>query len=284
MEGRAIGAAVVAALLVVMLGTWSALRWDGQQVVDAAADLTPETDGEQEQMAQGAAETPGAAPAEQTTTTTAPTTDTTVPVPDCVIGDGEAVGDPGEDWATIVVDANLALPSDFAPPDLVDAAEAGFDTGDQIRQIIVEDLDALRQAAEDNGTPLGLVSAYRSYSYQQGLYDRAVEREGEAQAQQGTARPGHSEHQLGTVVDLLEAGSQDLSATFADTPAGQWLADNAHTFGFVISYPDMPASRTCYEYEPWHLRYVGRDAAGPMRDSGLSPREYLLSRQPAPTP
>lgn len=282
MEGRAIGVAVVAALLVVVLGTWSALRWDGQNVVDAAADLTPEAGGQQEQAAQA----PPAGPADPGVppeSTTVPTS-TTVPVPDCVIGDAEAVGDPANDWATIVVDANLALPSDFAPPDLVDAAEAGFDTGDQIRQIIVEDLDALRVAAEDNGTPLGLVSAYRSYSYQEGLYNRAVEREGEAEAQQGTARPGHSEHQLGTVVDLLEAGSQDLTQEFAATPAGRWLADNAHTFGFVISYPDMPTSRTCYEYEPWHLRYVGRDAAGPMRDSGLSPREYLLSRTPAPAP
>lgn len=276
MEGRAIGVGVVAALLVVVLGTWSALRWDGQNVIDAAADLTPEVEGQQEQAAQAG---PGAPPE----STTVPTS-TTVPVPDCVIGDAEAVGDPANDWATIVVDANLALPSDFEPPDLVDAAEAGFDTGDRIRQIIVEDLDALRQAAEDHGTPLGLVSAYRSYSYQQGLYDRAVEREGEAEAQQGTARPGHSEHQLGTVVDLLEAGSQDLTQEFATTPAGQWLADNAHTFGFVVSYPDMPTSRTCYEYEPWHLRYVGRDAAGPIRDSGLSPREYLLGRTPTPAP
>jgi D-alanyl-D-alanine carboxypeptidase len=282
-EGRAIGVAVVAALLVVVLGTWSALRWDGQNVVDAAADLTPEVDGEQPEQAAQALPSDPADPPGPPVETTVPT-DTTVPVPDCVIGDAEAVGDPAEDWATIVVDANLALPSDFAPPDLVDAAEAGFDTGDQIRQIIVEDLAALRQAAEDNDTPLGLVSAYRSYSYQQGLYDRAVEREGEAEAQLGTARPGHSEHQLGTVVDLLEAGSQDLTQEFAATPAGQWLADNAHTFGFVISYPDMPRSRTCYEYEPWHLRYVGREAAGPIRDSGLSPREYLLGRTPAPAP
>ena len=277
MEGRAIGAAVVAALLVVVLGTWSALRWDGQSVADAAADLTPDVD------PPAPPPDPPAAAAGPTSTTTI-ATPTTVAVPDCVIGDEEAVGDAGTDWATIVVDANRALPSEFEPDDLVDAAEAGFDTGDMIRQIIVEDLDALRVAAAENGTPLGLISAYRSYSYQEGLYDRAVAREGEAEAQLGTARPGHSEHQLGTVVDLLAAGSQDLVAGFATTPTGQWLAENAHVYGFVISYPDMPRERTCYEFEPWHLRYVGRDAAGPIRDSGQSLREYLLSRTPAPVP
>jgi D-alanyl-D-alanine carboxypeptidase len=260
----------------VVLGTWSALRWDGQSVADVAADLTPDD-------APAAARPPGSADAGPTSTTTVATS-TTVAVPDCVIGDEEAVGDPATDWATIVVDANRALPSEFEPPDLVDAAEAGFDTGDMIRQIIVEDLDALRVAAEENGTPVGLVSAYRSYSYQQGLYNRAVDREGEEEAQRGTARPGHSEHQLGTSVDLLEAGSQNLVADFATTPTGEWLAANAHLYGFVISYPDMPTTRTCYEFEPWHLRYVGRDAAGPIRDSGQSLREYLLSRTPAPTP
>lgn len=282
MEGRAIWAAAVVALVVAVLGTWSALRWDGRQVVDAAADLTPDdgalaVDGQDQEQA-------AAGPAPAAPGTTAPTTPTTVAVPDCVIADEEAVGDPATEWATIVVDAARALPSDFEPPDLVDAAEAGFDTGDQIRQLIVDDLDALRRDAEANGTPLGLISAYRSYSYQQGLYDRAVAREGEAQAQMGTARPGHSEHQLGTAVDLLSAGSQDLTAAFADTDTGRWLADNAHLYGFVISYPDMPTSRTCYEFEPWHLRYVGREAAGPIHESGLSLREWLLSRATPATP
>ncbi|HEY8544782.1 MAG TPA: M15 family metallopeptidase [Acidimicrobiales bacterium] len=282
MEGRAIGVVVVAALLVGVLGLWAALRWNGEQVVDAAADLTPEPRGGQltqsgpATTADPAAPAAPAAPAQDTTTTT-------VAVPDCVIGDNEATGDPAADWATIVVDANLGLPADFQPPDLVDAAAAGFDTGDEIRQIIVEDLDALRRAAEQNGTPVGLVSAYRSYAYQQGLYDRAVEREGEEEAQRGTARPGHSEHQLGTVVDLLEAGSQNLSPSFAETPTGRWLAEHAHEYGFVLSYPDLPTTRTCYEFEPWHFRYVGRDLAATIRESGLAPREYFLSRTPVTT-
>lgn len=281
MEGRAIGAIVAVALLLFGLGAWSALRWDELKVVDAAADLSPESEGAPAGDDSGLGlQTTTTVPG--LTTTVPQTTPSSVPVPDCVIGDGQASGDPGIDWATIVVDANLALPSDFAPPDLVDAEAAGFDTGDQIREIIVDDLDALRQAAEDNDTPLGLVSAYRSYGYQQGLYDRAVEREGETEAQKGTARPGHSEHQLGTSVDLLAAGSQSLVASFAETETGQWLGENAPSYGFVISYPDLPTTRTCYEFEPWHLRYVGRDLAPEITASGIAPREWMLGLPEAP--
>ncbi|HMG45654.1 MAG TPA: M15 family metallopeptidase [Acidimicrobiales bacterium] len=274
MEGRAIGAAIAVALLVAALGAWSALRWDGQNVVDAAADLSDVAS-----AAEGGTTSVPAADAPQPPP---PTTPTSVVVPDCVIGDEVSVGDPAEDYGTIVVDANRALPGDFEPPDLVSAAEAGFETDDMIRQIIVEDLGALRVAAEENGTPLGLVSAYRSYSYQQNLYDREVAEEGEVEAQKETARPGHSEHQLGTAFDLLEAGSQNLVPAFAETATGQWLAEHAHEHGFVISYPDMPTTRTCYSFEPWHLRYVGHDVAAQIHDSGLAPREWMLSRPETP--
>lgn len=266
MEGRIIGVGVAVALLVVVGAGWSAIKWDQMSVTETRPDLTPEL----------AAPSDDEAPAG--TTTTAPTTTTEpIAVPACVIGDEDAVGDPTEDWATIVVDANLALPSDWEPPDLVDASAAGFDTGDQIREIIVDDLNALRQAAEDNDTPLGLISAYRTYSYQKGLYDDSVAEQGEEQAQLGTARPGHSEHQLGTAVDLLSAGSQDLTPAFADTETGLWLAENAATYGFVLSYPDLPRERTCYKFEPWHLRYVGRDLAPTIRDSNQAPREWMLA-------
>jgi len=271
-KGRVIGATVVVLLLMMVVGGYSALKWRDMKVIDAAADLTPEA----KAAANGAV---------TTTTTTAPgdigasttTTTAAIAVPACSFGDEPAQGDPTTDWASIVVDTKLQLPSTFTPPDLVDASAAGFETGDQIRQIIVQDLNDLREAAKANGTPVGLISAYRSYSYQKGLFDRAVDREGEAEARKGTARPGHSEHQLGTVVDLLAAGSQSLVASFATTPTGLWLAANAAKYGFVFSYPDLPIEHACYEFEPWHLRYVGKDLAPTISASGIAPREWLLS-------
>ena len=92
------------------------------------------------------------------------------------------------------------------------------------------------------------------------------------------ARPGHSEHHLGTAIDF--ASPDDTRATWnyedwATTPAGAWLRDNAWRFGFVMSYPKGEESTTCYQYEPWHYRYVGRDAAARIRESSLTLREFL---------
>jgi zinc D-Ala-D-Ala carboxypeptidase len=273
---------MIVVLLLAAVGGWSALEWRDMKVVETAADLTPGDDG-------GTATTGTTTPTGLTSSTTSPASPTTTAagaatVEPCSFCDQPVTGDPAKDWATIVVDTKFQLPSTFEPPDLVDVKAAGFDTGDKVRQIIVDDLAALRKAAAANGTPLGLISAYRSYSYQKGLYDRAVAKEGDAKARQGTARPGHSEHQLGTAVDLLAAGSQNLVPAFGDTATGKWLAANAATYGFVISYPDVPIDQACYEFEPWHLRYVGRDRAPTIASSGMTPRAWMLSHAPAQSP
>jgi zinc D-Ala-D-Ala carboxypeptidase len=158
----------------------------------------------------------------------------------------------------------------------VEVTAAGFAQLDRVREFVILDLAALRQAAEANGTPLIVISAYRSFAYQQGLFRDEVERVGEAQAAAGVARAGHSEHQLGTALDVLDPGASALSAAFAYTPAGQWVAAHAHEYGFVLSYPAGAENRSCYEFEPWHLRYVGRDLAAEIHDSGVPPREWLL--------
>jgi D-alanyl-D-alanine carboxypeptidase len=212
------------------------------------------------------------------------TTSSTTPeqpdgLPSCSFGDETLDQDPVSDWATALIDTNYALSADFEPPDLVEVSTAGFDATDKVRQIVVDDLSALRQAAEANGTPLVLVSGYRSYIYQAGLYADEVALVGEEQARRNVARPGHSEHQLGTTVDLLDPTSSTLDTSFAETPAGQWLAANAHRYGFVLSYPEVPQERSCYVFEPWHVRYVGRDMATDVYESGLSLREWLLTAQ-----
>lgn len=228
----------------------------------------------------------GAPVAESDTTTTdtaapvmSPESTTTSTIPDCSANSGAPTeGDPAADWATVVVDRAHALPANFVPPDLVPVTDAGFeDAGDQVRQIIVGDLGALRQAAADNGTPIALVSAYRSYERQAALFAAAVQNEGPEAAQATTAQAGHSEHQLGTAIDVLDVGSGELTPGFAETPAGRWLADNAHRYGFVLSYPNNTAERSCYSFEPWHLRYVGRDNAAAIVESGLTPREWMLT-------
>jgi D-alanyl-D-alanine carboxypeptidase len=211
-------------------------------------------------------------------TSTAMTADTSPDPVECSTGDDPVEGDPATDWATIVVDPGRKLDADFVPPDLVPASDAGFDNGeDLVRALTIPDLTALGQAAEANGTPLVVASAYRSYEYQQLLFDNSVDAEGRETALASTARPGHSEHQLGTTIDLINPEASELTDEFANTPVGGWLREHAHEYGFVLSYPDTSTrDRTCYDFEPWHLRYVGRDIAQQIHESGLTPREWML--------
>jgi zinc D-Ala-D-Ala carboxypeptidase len=207
------------------------------------------------------------------------------PAPNCASADELVQGDPTAGWATVVVDRQHGLPPDYVPPDLVDVTEAGFGDddsgpGDKVRQIVVDDLAALRQAAADNDTPLVLVSAYRSYENQAQVFAEAVQETGPQEADLTTAQPGHSEHQLGTTVDVLDTESSELSPAFAQTSTGRWLVANAHRHGFVMSYPDVPVERSCYGFEPWHLRYVGRDVARQIVESGFTPREWMRAQGP----
>jgi zinc D-Ala-D-Ala carboxypeptidase len=202
--------------------------------------------------------------------------------PVCRPGDEPVEADPLDDWQTVVVDPGHRLPRDFEPPDLVDLSAAGFEsTGDTVRRIVVDDLAALRQAAEANGTPFIIVSAFRSHGHQQRLFDNQVERVGEAEAETSTALPGHSEHQLGTTIDILDPQAAELTQAFGATPVGRWVAAHAHEYGFVMSYPNEAREQTCYDFEPWHLRYVGRDTAQRIHDSGRTPREWMISQSDA---
>lgn len=218
-----------------------------------------------------------------TTTTIAPSTTTTVPPPPpCAEADVEVSDDPDAAWPTVLVDTARAIPRSYGPGDLNNISAAGFPLVDglTVREVVVDDLGAMRQAAEENGTPISIVAAYRAYSQQTDLYDRRVDELGASNAGSRVARPGHSEHQLGTTVDLAAEGETDVDQSWGASPAGQWVATNAHKFGFILSYPLDASDRTCYDYEPWHLRYVGREMAAAVIESGLTLREYLWQLDP----
>jgi LAS superfamily LD-carboxypeptidase LdcB len=102
---------------------------------------------------------------------------------------------------------------------------------------------------------------------------------GEDEARRVSAEPGHSEHQLGTTVDLTSADvGYGLVESFASAPAGEWLLANSHQYGFALSYPAGQEHVTGYAHEPWHYRYIGLDAADEWKASGLTLIEYLHSR------
>ncbi|MEX2294056.1 MAG: M15 family metallopeptidase [Acidimicrobiales bacterium] len=220
---------------------------------------------------------------ESAATTTTEATTTTLPAPPaCADAATVSADDPTNAWPTIIVDTERSLPDGYAPPDLENISQAGFPftPGLALRGLVMPDLRALREGAEANGTPISILAAFRSYSQQADLFARRVDEMGSSEAGSRVAEPGHSEHQLGTTIDVTTAGAADVDQAWGASPAGQWIASHAHEFGFLISYPARAEQRTCYDFEPWHLRYVGRDLAAAVIRSGLTLRGHLYAFHP----
>lgn len=140
---------------------------------------------------------------------------------------------------------------------------------------------ALERMAADSraatGRTMTLISAFRTYDYQDGLYRQYVASHGQAAADRFSARPGHSEHQLGLAADIGESGAGcGLGQCFGATRTSQWVAQNAWRYGFVVRYPEGAEHITGYMYEPWHVRYVGTELSSHMQRSGVTTLEQIF--------
>lgn len=143
-----------------------------------------------------------------------------------------------------------------------------------LRAVLMPDLEKLVAAARAAGVTLRVGSGYRSYATQASLFASYARRHGEAAASRFSSRPGHSEHQSGLAVDFAGADQTCwVDNCFEGTAAGKWLAAHAHEYGFILRYPKGKESITGYQYEPWHFRYVGRELAGALHQSGLTMEE-----------
>jgi len=205
------------------------------------------------------------------------------PLPACAYEDRPAALTDYSDWPYTLLDTLHTLPESYAPEDLVPVTEAGVGTDTmKVRSLVMPDLRALLRAAAAAGVRLEVQSAYRSYSYQEATFAGWVAQDGLEAALKTSARPGHSEHQLGTALDFRSADGPPAweLPDWRNTPEGAWLADNAPRFGFVMSYPEGKEAVTCYSYEPWHYRYLGRAVAAEVQASGLTLREWLWEHQP----
>lgn len=193
--------------------------------------------------------------------------------------DRDVPAPPATDVALTILDRTYALPADYAPTDLVPASTAGLSgsSGTKlVRSVLVDDLADMHEAWLEAGLSMIVESAYRSYGSQAATLDSWVSRLGYAEALLRTARPGHSEHQLGTAIDVTSPGwSGRFGDWAAETAEGAWMADNAWRYGFVMSYPAGSEAQTCFGYEPWHYRWIGREAAADHRSSGLPLRKLL---------
>lgn len=169
---------------------------------------------------------------------------------------------------TVVVNKKHRLPSDYVP-------SLKSVVGGQLRPEAADALTAMLSAAQNDGISMRIISSYRSYSTQVATYNKWVNIDGKAQADRSSARAGHSEHQTGLAVDLGTPDAVcDLAICFGDTAQGKWLALNAHNYGYIVRYESDTESVTGYQYEPWHMRYLGVDVAKAVKNSGLTLDQY----------
>ena len=154
----------------------------------------------------------------------------------------------------MIANKTYTLPSSYDPGIRTEAADA---------------LSEMQSAAAAEGISLFVVSGYRSYYSQQAVYAGWVNQDGAEKADTYSSRPGHSDHQTGYTFDL-----NSLSQSFAYTNEGIWLAEHCADFGFIIRYPEGKEMYTGYMYEPWHVRYIGKEKARIITESGLSLEEY----------
>lgn len=173
-------------------------------------------------------------------------------------------------------------PTDFTPTDLVPTEGVENQNGQPLREPAARAAEAFIAGAAEAGHTVQIISAFRDHVLQASLYESYIIRDGQAAADTYSARPGHSEHQTGLVVDLDDYGPCYLNACFGDTPAGMWLAENAADYGFIVRYPEGKQEITGFTPEPWHFRYVGPELALEMQRTGITTLEEFFDLPAAP--
>lgn len=198
----------------------------------------------------------------------------------------QSIDEPASTW--IVVNKLRPLnPIKYIPKDLVAPKFGTLNANPYGRKLRKEASTAIYKLAmamhkEGKGS-LIIQSGYRSYAEQKTIHVRQVERYGLKAGEALAARPGYSEHQTGWAVDVSARGQGcQIRVCFGQTKAGSWLAKNAYKYGFIIRYPNYATPVTGYQYEPWHLRYVGKGLAKVMRDDKISTLEKFFKLPAAP--
>ncbi|MEO3934058.1 M15 family metallopeptidase [Micrococcaceae bacterium Sec7.4] len=215
---------------------------------------------------------------------TAPESTPPAPAPSAAAPARHSFTDPASPW--VVVNKHRPLsPADFVPADLVQPRVRLATSGEAalLNSTTAGAAETMFAAAAAGGVVLTLASGYRSFTTQIATYNRWVNTEGQAAADTASARPGYSEHQTGWSFDIGDGSGRDsFTPAFANQPAAVWAKANAHLFGFVVRYPWMFHGITGYYYEPWHLRFVGVEAAADMNARGIATLEEYFGLEAAP--
>ena len=179
---------------------------------------------------------------------------------------------------TFYLNKNNPISKDYKPDDLVKVDLPSL-REEQLRKEAMITLKDLFVAAKKEGYSIKLISAYRSFAYQQQLYDHYRKESSIADLNRIDDLPGKSEHQLGLAVDLGDyAEKYLLKSDFANTKLFQWLEKNSYKYGYILRYPKGKESITGYKFHPWSFRYVGKKLALEIYESGLTFDEFVLRK------
>lgn len=230
--------------------TTTAAADSSETVTTTSTDTEAATEAPAANTATGSSDNTAAAPAQQQSAQTSSSSDNYGPAP-------VQYDIPGLTYINGVLIANksYSLPADFAP---------GLDS------TCYNQFCKLSSAAAQEGLNIYLSSGFRSYDYQAQIYNNYCARDGQAAADTYSARPGYSEHQTGLAIDVNQ-----IDDSFIGTPEAIWLENHCHEFGFILRYPQGKQDITGYQYESWHIRYVGTDLATQIHASGLTLEEYF---------
>ena len=230
--------------------TTTAAADSSETVTTTSADTEAATEAPAANTATGSSDNTAAAPAQQQSAQTSSSSDNYGPAP-------VQYDIPGLTYINGVLIANksYSLPADFAP---------GLDS------TCYNQFCKLSSAAAQEGLNIYLSSGFRSYDYQAQIYNNYCARDGQAAADTYSARPGYSEHQTGLAIDVNQ-----IDDSFIGTPEAIGLENHCHEFGFILRDPQGKQDITGYQYESWHIRYVGTDLATQIHASGLTLEEYF---------
>ena len=191
-----------------------------------------------------------------------------------------------DDNYLLLINRTHPLAQDYVPDDMVTVESVVTGVGvagetDQLRKVAAEAFEEMVAAAKEAEIDILMRTGYRSYAYQRDrLYEPTKTNYGQEYADTVSARPGHSEHQTGLALDVAGASENyALSDNFGNTEEGKWVAEHCYEYGFILRYTDgtreKPGDVTGYIFEPWHIRYVGKEAAKEIKESGKLLEEYL---------
>lgn len=184
-----------------------------------------------------------------------------------------AMPDKDVDGTTFLINRQYEISEDYVP----EVRKTNlYGMSQSMREDAATALEELFAAAKEDGCSLSTVSGYRSYSKQSAIYGRKKATVGSVEkADEYVARPGASEHQIGLAMDVAKKTSSSLSGKFGETKEGAWINENAHLYGFIVRYQLGYEEITGYEFEPWHIRYVGKEHALAIYKASIPMETYI---------